>query len=135
MLSIDQNLLYFIITTIIVLILLAALIAWKRVRKTESEVEIPSKPSENNETGDLESKCIKDEIVSPIQRHDEPKNMNENTGNSVNNQEYPHDSNEQLNSHEAKKEYKKLSKLLTDIEEKGKKLEKKNKENKDEKRE
>ncbi len=67
MLSIDQNLLYFIITTIIVLILLATLIAWKRVMKTDSKVEIPSKPSENNETGDLESKCIKDEIVSPIQ--------------------------------------------------------------------
>jgi hypothetical protein len=135
MFSIDQNLLYSVIVVIILLVLLSALIKWKKVRKTESEVKFPSKPFENNGSGDLESKCKIDEIVSPKQSHDELNKMNENTSNSDNKREYSHDSNEQLNSHEAEKEYKKLSKLLMDIEEKEKKLEKKNNEYKEEKHE
>ena len=71
MLSIDKDLLYFVIAAIIVLILLATLIVLIWVRKTESKAKFSSKPSDNNETGNLESKCIKYEIVSPLQNQDE----------------------------------------------------------------
>lgn len=134
MLSIDKNLLYFVIAAIIVLVLLATLIVLIRVRKTDSKVKFSSKPSDNNQTGDLESKCMKNEMVSPMQNHDELNKMNDNTGNSVNKREYSHDSIEQLNSYEANKKYKKPSKLLINIKEKEKELEKKNNEYKDEKR-
>lgn len=135
MLSIYQNVLYFVIAAFIVILLIAAIIKLKKTMKTDYEVKFHTNESKKTKVGDLESKCLKDEIVSPKIGHDEFNNMNENTGNSVHKREYSDDSNEHLSSQKAKNEHKKLSKLLIDIEEKETKLEKKNDENKDKKHE
>ena len=106
--------------------LIVILIHWRRVKKTHEKVQFLTKPLGNKEIeGDLESKCMMDEIVLPKNK-DEKFNRKKIVSNSTHLEEHPNsESNEQLNSHEAKKEYEKLNKLLMDIEEKEKELEKK----------
>ena len=84
------------------------------------------------EEGELESKCMIDEIVFPKNKDEKLNNRKEIVSKSTQKEEHHHnESNEQLNSHEAKKEYEKLEKLLMDIEEK--ELEKKTNKYKDKK--
>ena len=60
-----------------------------------------------------------DEIVFPKNEDEKLNNRKEIVSKSTQKEEHHHnESNEQLNSHEAKKEYEKLEKLLMDIEEK-----------------
>jgi len=123
---IDQNVVYILIMAIAAIGLIVILIHWRRVKKTHEKVQFLTKPLENKEIeGDLESKCMMDEIVLPKNK-DEKFNRKKIVSNSTHLEEHPNsESNEQLNSHEAKKEYEKLNKLLMDIEEKEKGLEKK----------
>jgi uncharacterized protein YoxC len=123
---IDQNVVYILIMAIAAIGLIVILIHWRRVKKTHEKVQFLTKPLGNKEIeGDLESKCMMDEIVLPKNK-DEKFNRKKIVSNSTHLEEHPNsESNEQLNSHEAKKEYEKLNKLLMDIEEKEKGLEKK----------
>ena len=123
---IDQNVVYILIMAIAAIGLIVILIHWRRVKKTHEKVQFLTKPLGNKEIeGDLESKCMMDEIVLPKNK-DEKFNRKKIVSNSTHLEEHPNsESNEQLNSHEAKKEYEKLNKLLMDIEEKEKELEKK----------
>ena len=125
---IDQNVSYFFIMAIVVIGLIVVLIHWRRVKKTHAKVQILTIPLQHKEIeeGDLESKCMMDEIVFPNNKDEKLNNRKEIVFKSTHKEEHHHSkSNEQFNSHKAKKEYEKLEKLLMDIEEKEKELEKK----------
>ncbi len=123
---IDQNVFYILIMAIAVIGLIVVLIRWRRVNKTHCKVKSINKPLKNQEIqGDLEAKCKVDEIVLPKNKNEKFNNRKEIVSNSTPKEEPLNESNEQLNSHEAKKEYEKLQKLLIDMEEKEKELEKK----------
>lgn len=133
---IDQNVVYILILAIIVIGLIIIIIYWRKVNKTDEKVQSLTKSSKNKKIdGNLESKCTVDEIVLPDNK-DEKLNNRKKIVSNPDYQEQPHtESNEQINSQEAKIEYKKLEKLLTDIEEKEKELEKKTNKYKEEKHE
>ncbi len=133
---IDQNVVYILILAIIVIGLIIIIIYWRKVNKTDEKVQSLTKSSKNKKIdGNLESKCTVDEIVLPDNK-DEKLNNRKKIVSNPDHQEQPHtESNEQINSQEAKIEYKKLEKLLTDIEEKEKELEKKTNKYKEEKHE
>jgi FtsZ-interacting cell division protein ZipA len=123
---IDQNVFYILIMAIAVIGLIVVLIWWRRVNKTHAKVQSLNKPLENQEIeGDLEAECKMDEIVLPKNKNEKFNNRKEIVSNSTSKEKPLNESNEQLNSHEAKKEYEKLQKLLIDMEEKEKELEKK----------
>lgn len=130
MAAIDQNVFYIIIAAIVVVGLIVALMQWRRVREAQTNVEFLTKQAELKKIElverDLESKRMMSDIVLPKDQQEKLTHIRENTSNLMNKAGYLHSEiNERVNRLEAKTEYIKLQKLLLDIGEKEKELEKK----------
>ena len=130
MVAIEQNVLYIVIAAIIVVGLIVALMQWRRVREAQTNIEFLTKQAELKKIElverDLESKRMMNDIVLPKDQQEKLTNIRENTSNLMHKAGYLHgEINERVNRLEAKTEYIKLQKLLMDIEEKEKELEKK----------
>ena len=130
MVAIDQNVFYIVIAAIVVVGLIIALMQWRRVREAQTNVEFLTKQAELKKIElvemDLESKRMMGDIVLPKNQQEKLTHIRENTSDLMHKTGYLHSEiNERVNRLEAKTEYIKLQKLLMDIEEKEKNLEKK----------
>ena len=130
MVAIDQNVFYIVIAAIVVVGLIVALMQWRRVREAQTNVEFLTKQAELKKIElverDLESKRMMSDIVLPKDQQEKLTNIRETTSDLMHKAGYLSDEiNERVNRLEAKTEYIKLEKLLMDIEEKEKELEKK----------
>ena len=130
MVVIEQNVLYIVIAAIVVVGLIVALMQWRRVREAQTNVEFLTKQAELKKIElverDLESKRMMNDIVLPKDQQEKLTNIRENTSNLMHKAGYLHgEINERVNRLEAKTEYIKLQKLLMEIEEKEKELERK----------
>ena len=130
MVAIDQNVFYIVIAAIVVVGLIIALMQWRRVREAQTNVEFLTKQAELKKIElverDLESKRMMGDIVLPKNQQEKLTHIRENTSDLMHKTGYLHSEiNERVNRLEAKTEYIKLQKLLMDIEEKEKNIEKK----------
>ncbi len=130
MVAIDQNVFYIVIAAIVVVGLIIALMQWRRVREAQTNVEFLTKQAELKKIElverDLESKRMMGDIVLPKNQQEKLTHIRENTSDLMHKTGYLNSEiNERVNRLEAKTEYIKLQKLLMDIEEKEKNLEKK----------
>ena len=130
MVAIEQNVFYIVIAAIVVVGLIVALMQWRRVREAQTNVEFLTKQAELKKTElveqNLESKRMMGDIVLPKDQQEKLTHIRENTSDLMHKAGYLHSEiNERVNRLEAKTEYIKLQKLLMDIEEKEKDLEKK----------
>ena len=130
MVAIDQSIFYIVIAAIVVVGLIVALMQWRRVREAQTNVEFLTKQAELKKIElverDLESKRMMSDIILPKDQQEKLTHIRENTSDLMHKAGYLHgEINERVNRLEAKTEYIKLEKLLMDIEEKEKELEKK----------
>ena len=130
MVAIDQNVFYIVIAAIIVVGLIIALMQWRRVREAQTNVEFLTKQAELKKIElverDLESKRMMSDIVLPKDQQEKLSNIRATTSDLMHKAGYINNEiNERIDRLEAKTEYAKLQKLLMDIEEKEKELEKK----------
>ena len=130
MVAITQNEFYIIIAAIVVVGLIIALMQWRRVREAQTNVEFLTKQAELKKIElverDLESKRMMSDIVLPKDQQEKLTNIRATTSDLMHKAGYINNEiNERINRLEAKTEYAKLQKLLMDIEEKEKELEKK----------
>ncbi len=130
MVAIDQNVFYIVIAAIVVVGLIITLIQWRRVREAQTNVEFLTKQAELKKIElverDLESKRMMSDIVLPKDQQEKLTNIRATTSDLMHKAGYINNEiNERIDRLEAKTEYAKLQKLLMDIEEKEKELEKK----------
>ena len=130
MVAITQNEFYIIIAAIVVVGLIIALMQWRRVREAQTNVEFLTKQAELKKIElverDLESKRMMSDIVLPKDQQEKLTNIRATTSDLMHKAGYINNEiNERIDRLEAKTEYAKLQKLLMDIEEKEKELEKK----------
>ena len=130
MVAIDQNVFYIVIAAIVVVGLIVALMQWRRVREAQTNVEFLTKQAELKKIElverDLESKRMMSDIVLPKDQQEKLSIIRATTSDLMHKAGYINNEiNERINRLEAKTEYAKLQKLLMDIEEKEKELEKK----------
>jgi len=128
--EIDQNVFYIVIAAIVVVGLIVALMQWRRVREAQTNVEFLTKQAELKKIElverDLESKRLMSDIILPKDQQEKLTYIRENTSDLMHKAGYLHtEINERVNRLEAQTEYIKLRKLLMDIDEKEKELEKK----------
>ncbi len=130
MVAITQNEFYIIIAVIVVVGLIIALMQWRRVREAQTNVQFLTKQAELKKIElverDLESKRMMSDIVLPKDQQEKLTKIRETTSDLMHKAGYINNEiNERIDRLEAKSEYAKLQKLLMDIEEKEKELEKK----------
>ena len=130
MVAIEQNVFYIVISAIAVVGLILALIQWRRVREAQTNVEFLTKQAELKKIDlverDLESKRMMSDIILPKDQQEKLTNIRATTSDLMQKAGYINNEiNERIDRLEAKTEYAKLQKLLMDIEEKEKELEKK----------
>ena len=130
MVAITQNEFYIIIAVIVVVGLIIALMQWRRVREAQTNVQFLTKQAELKKIElverDLESKRMMSDIVLPKDQQEKLTNIRATTSDLMHKAGYINNEiNERIDRLEAKSEYAKLQKLLMDIEEKEKELEKK----------
>ena len=130
MVAITQNEFYIIIAAIVVVGLIIALMQWRRVREAQTNVQFLTKQAELKKIElverDLESKRMMSDIVLPKDQQEKLTNIRATTSDLMHKAGYINNEiNERIDRLEAKTEYAKLQKLLMDIEEKEKELEKK----------
>lgn len=128
--QIPQNISYIIIAAIAVVGLIFVLLQWRRVKISQNNVTFLTKQAELRKIElverDLESKRMMNDIVLPKNQQEKLSQIKENTSDLMQKAGYIHNEiNERVNHLETTTEYIKLQKLLTDIEEKEKELEKK----------
>lgn len=131
--SIPQNLFYIIIAVIAVVGLIVVFMQWRRVREANSNVQFLEKQAELRKIElvekDLESKRIMENVLPlPKDKQERLYNIRKNTTEILNNTGYLHSEiNERVTHLEARTEYLKLQKLLSEIEKKEMELDKKTK--------
>jgi 23S rRNA maturation-related 3'-5' exoribonuclease YhaM len=130
MVAIEQNVFYIVIAAIAVVGLIVALMQWRRVREAQTNVEFLTKQAELKKIDlverDLESKRMMSDIILPKDQQEKLTNIRATTSDLMQKAGYINNEiNERIDRLEAKTEYAKLQKLLMDIEEKEKELEKK----------
>lgn len=130
MVAIDQNVFYIVIAAIVVVGLIIALMQWRRVREAQTNVEFLTKQAELKKielvSRDLESKRMMSDIILPKDQQEKLTNIRATTSDLMHKAGYINNEiNERIDRLEAKTEYAKLQKLLMDIEEKERELEKK----------
>ncbi len=130
MVAITQNEFYIIIAAIVVVGLIIALMQWRRVREAQTNVQFLTKQAELKKIElverDIESKRMMSDIVLPKDQQEKLTNIRATTSDLMHKAGYINNEiNERIDRLEAKTEYAKLQKLLMDIEEKEKELEKK----------
>ena len=130
MVAIDKNVFYIVIAAIVVVGLIIALMQWRRVREAQTNVEFLTKQAELKKielvSRDLESKRMMSDIVLPKDQQEKLTNIRATTSDLMHKAGYINNEiNERIDRLEAKTEYAKLQKLLMDIEEKERELEKK----------
>jgi Flp pilus assembly protein TadB len=131
--SIPQNLFYIIIAVIVVVGLIVVFMQWRRVREANSNVQFLEKQAELRKIElvekDLESKRIMENVLPlPKEKQERLYNIRKNTTEILNNTGYLHSEiNERVTHLEARTEYLKLQKLLSEIEKKEMELDKKTK--------
>ncbi|MFY9638825.1 MAG: hypothetical protein WAK14_08510 [Methanobacterium sp.] len=130
MVAIDQNVFYIVIAAIVVVGLIIALMQWRRVREAQTNVEFLTKQAELKKIElverDLESKRMMSDIILPKDQQEKLTNIRATTSDLMHKAGYINNEiNERIDRLEAKTEYSKLQKLLMDIEEKERELEKK----------
>jgi 23S rRNA maturation-related 3'-5' exoribonuclease YhaM len=130
MVAIDQNVFYIVIAAIVVIGLIVTLMQWRRVREAQTNVEFLTKQAELKKIElverDLESKRMMNDIVLPRDQQEKLTNIRATTSDLMHKAGYINNEiNERVDRLEAKTEYAKLQKLLMDIEEKEKELERK----------
>ncbi len=130
MVAITQNEFYIIIAVIVVVGLIIALMQWRRVREAQTNVQFLTKQAELKKIElverDLESKRMMSDIVLPKDQQEKLTKIRATTSDLMHKAGYINNEiNERIDRLEAKSEYAKLQKLLMDIEEKEKELEKK----------
>lgn len=128
--QIPQNISYIIIAAIAVVGLIFVLLQWRWVKISQNNVTFLTKQAELRKIElverDLESKRMMNDIVLPKNQQEKLSQIKENTSDLMQKAGYIHNEiNERVNHLETTTEYIKLQKLLTDIEEKEKELEKK----------
>ena len=130
MVAITQNEFYIIIAVIVVVGLIIALMQWRRVREAQTNVQFLTKQAELKKIElverDLKSKRMMSDIVLPKDQQEKLTKIRATTSDLMHKAGYINNEiNERIDRLEAKSEYAKLQKLLMDIEEKEKELEKK----------
>jgi hypothetical protein len=130
MVAITQNEFYIIIAAIVVVGLIIALMQWRRVRESQTNVEFLTKQAELKKIElverDLESKRMMSDIILPKEEQEKLTSIRSTTSDLMHKTGYLHNEiNERVNRLEAQSEYVKLKKLLLDIETKEKELDKK----------
>ena len=131
--SIPQNLFYIIIAVILVAGLIVALMQWRRVREANSNVQFLEKQAELRKIElvekDLESKRMMENVFPlPKDQQENLYKIRKNTTEIMNQTGYLHSEiNERVTHLEARTEYLKLQKLLSEIEKKEMELDKRTK--------
>lgn len=131
--SIPQNLFYIIIAVIFVVGLIVAFMQWRKVREANSNVQFLEKQAELRKIEliekDLENKRMMENVLPlPPEKQERLYNIRKNTKDVMNQSGYLHSEiNEKVMHLEARTEYLKLQKLLSEIEKKEDELDKKTK--------
>lgn len=130
--TIPQNVFWIIIAVIVVIGIIIALMQWRRVRESQSNVEFLAKQAELKKIElverDLESKRVMSNVILPKDQQERLSQIRGNTSDLMQKSGYLHSEiSERVTRLEAKTEYAKLQKLLGDIEKKETELEKKTK--------
>ena len=130
--AIPQNVFWIIIAVIVVIGIIIALMQWRRVRESQSNVEFLAKQAELKKIElverDLESKRVMSNVILPKDQQERLSQIRGNTSDLMQKSGYLHSEiSERVTRLEAKTEYAKLQKLLGDIEKKETELEKKTK--------
>jgi hypothetical protein len=131
--TIPENIFYIIIVVIAVIGLIVALMQWRRVRESQSNVQFLEKQAELRKIElvekDLESKRMMENVAPlPKEQQERLSDIRKNTTELMHNSDYLHgEINERVTRLEARTEYLKLQKLLMEIEKKEQELDKKTK--------
>ncbi len=131
--TIPENIFYIIIAVIAVIGIIVALMQWRRVRESQSNVEFLEKQAQLRKIElvekDLESKrMMENAIPLPKEQQERLSSIRKNTSDLMHQAGYLHSEiNERVTHLEARTEYIKLQQLLQDIEKKEQELDKKSK--------
>ncbi len=137
--TIPQNVFYIIIAVIAVVGLIVALMQWRRVRESQSNVQFIEKQAELKKIElverDLESKRMMENVFPlPKDQQERLSEIRKTTSEIMHKTGYLHgEVNERVTRLEARTEYIKLQQLLEEIDKKEKELDKKTKNSKDSK--
>jgi hypothetical protein len=129
--TIPENIFYIIIVVIAVVGLIVALMQWRRVRESQSNVQFLERQADLRKIElvekDLESKRMMENVIPlPQEQQERLSKIRKNTSELMNQAGYLHgEINERVTRLEARTEYLKLKKLLQDIEKKEQELDKK----------
>lgn len=129
--TIPENIFYIIIVVIAVVGLIVALMQWRRVRESQSNVQFLERQADLRKIElvekDLESKQMMENVIPlPQEQQERLSEIRKNTSELMNQAGYLHgEINERVTRLEARTEYLKLQKLLQDIEKKEQELDKK----------
>lgn len=129
--TIPQNVFYIIIALIAVVGLIVALMQWRRVRESQSNIQFLEKQAELRKIElvekDLESKRLLENVIPlPKEQQDRLSEIRKGTSDLMHKAGYLHSEiNERVTHLEARTEYMKLQKLLMDVEKKEQELDKK----------
>ncbi|MCE5213971.1 MAG: hypothetical protein LLF83_04545 [Methanobacterium sp.] len=131
--TIPENIFYIIIAVIAVIGIIIALMQWRRVRESQSNVQFLEKQAELRKIElvekDLESKRMMENVIPlPKEQQERLSEIRKSTSELMHQAGYLHgEINERVTRLEARTEYLKLQKLLQDIEKKEQELDKKTK--------
>jgi hypothetical protein len=131
--TIPQNLFYIIIALIVVVGVIVALMQWRRVRESQSNINFLEKQAELRKIElvekDLESKRLSENVFPlPKEQQERLSEIRKTTTELMHQSGYLHSEiNERVTHLEARTEFLKLQKLLQDIEGKEKELDKRTK--------
>jgi hypothetical protein len=129
--TIPENIFYIIIAVIAVVGLIVALMQWRRVRESQSNVQFLERQAELRKIElvekDLESKRMMENVIPlPPEKQERLSKIRKNTSELTNQAGYLHgEINERVTRLEVRTEYLKLQKLIMDIEKKEQELDKK----------
>jgi hypothetical protein len=129
--TIPENIFYIIIVVIAVVGLIVALMQWRRVRESQSNVQFLERQADLRKIElvekDLESKRMMENVIPlPQEQQERLSKIRKNTSELMNQAGYLHgEINERVTRLEARTEYLKLQKLLQDIEKKEQELDRK----------
>jgi hypothetical protein len=131
--NIPQNIFWLIIVVITVITIIIIVMQWRRVRESQSNVEFLQKQAELKKIElvekDLEAKRMMENVLPlPQEQQEKLGQIRGETSKLMHKAGFMHSEiNERVTRLEARNEYEKLQKLLTEIEKKEKELEKKSK--------
>ena len=128
--TIPQNIFYIIIVAIVIVGLIVALMQWRRVRESQSNIQFLERQAELRKIElvekDLEAKRMLENVIPlPKEQQERLSEIRKNTSELMHKAGYLHgEINERVTRLEARTEYMKLQKLLEDIEKKEQELDK-----------